>query len=420
MAHILVDHLQSVFTPSIINDLARTLTEDPASIRKALDGLLPAMTSGIINRGESHDGAATLLRLLSNTRFDMYPTNRQLVEPYSPRQKAAELGNSLLRKLFPDRPERLAEALAVYSNLSPKSATTLTGLVMSVLMGFLHEQVATQNLTQAQLTSLLRGETDTVRFAIPTALAATIDWFIGSGVSRSMRTSETTQIGQENSSRDAAFPWSRWMLAGVGLLVVFGLLVSTVNRDKTEMTTALTDNTAEQGPVDASSTVVYDLDDGAGASEIAPVAHVRINLPNGRKLSVPENSFNYALAQFLATKGSLAPKLFTFDNLTFAPNSARITAKARPEVEGLIQIMQAYQLLTIRIEGHTDDVGSYEVNDPLSADRADALKAALVEAGITSNRISTLKRGYAKPVTSGPAEAGRQKNRWIDIVVTKL
>ena len=76
--------------------------------------------------------------------------------------------------------------------------------------------------------------------------------------------------------------------------------------------------------------------------------------------------------------------------------------------------------MNIRIEGHTDSTGTDDVNDPLSAERADAVKAALVEAGVETGRIATRERGDSKPVASNKTEAGREKNRRIDVVVTKL
>lgn len=60
------------------------------------------------------------------------------------------------------------------------------------------------------------------------------------------------------------------------------------------------------------------------------------------------------------------------------------------------------------------------INDPLSAERAQAVKAALVKAGIDASRVATRELGDSKPVASNQTEAGREKNRRIDVVVTKL
>ena len=430
MTSTLLDHLRSAFTTSAVSDLARVLNEPNAPTQKAIEGLLPAITSGVINRAQTDDGAATLYRLLTTTPFDTDPGMAQLVETGSHRQKAAESGNRLLGELMPDRPERLAESTAQYSAVGLGSAITLTGLVMSVLMGYLHKQVKARNLTRAQLAAMLAGETDAVRGAVPAALAGLIGWFIGGNTTRvvnpvpttTIPASGTTQVRRDDDEKAAGFPWLRWLLIGLGLLALLFLLTRSCNRDKTDTAAvpATTDTTTTSGTT-AGDTVAGDLDGNGPANGAAgPEVRVGVDLPGGRKLNVAENSFNYGLAKYLANKNSQTPKVFTFDNLTFETNSARITAAAQQNVDDLIQIMQAYPSLNIRIEGNTDSTGPDALNDPLSADRADAVKAALVKAGIDASRITTRERGDSKPVASNETEAGRQKNRRIDVVVTKL
>lgn len=456
MANTLLDQLRSVFTPAATTDLARTLGENAANTQKALDGLLPAITAGVINRAESNQGAATLYRLLKNTPFDTDPSVQTLVETGSHRQKAAESGLDLLRQLYDDRVDRLSESTAQYSGVSAKSATTLAGLVMSVLMGFLHKQVSARNLNEAQLATLLRDERDTVRGAVPATLAGLIGWFIGTDANRPVTgaipirpETVTTARREDEDDRAAAFPWLRWLLIALGLLLLFWLLSRSCSRngtDNTTSTTTTTDATSNDPAVVATDTVASDLDgnelapgaDSSGASAggasaggasagststgetSGPEVRVGVDLPNGRKLNLAERSFTYSLATFLADKSSKAPKVFTFDNLTFETNSAQITAKARPNVDDLIQIMQAYPSLTIRIEGNTDSTGPDAVNDPLSAERAQAVKDALVKAGIQASRVATRELGDRKPVASNQTETGREKNRRIDVVVTKI
>ena len=435
MANTLVDHLRSKFTSSAVQDLARTLGENTASTQKAVDGLLPAVTAGVVNRASTDEGATTLYNLLKTTPFDSDPTMEQLVETSSHRQRAAESGNELLTRLYSDRPDRLAEATAQYSGISTGSAATLSGLVMSILMGYLHKQVTTRNLTQPQLVALLREEGDTARQAVPAALAGLLGWLIGTGTSRPLTTTTTTTVPTEtvtqirhNDDRSGT-PWWRWLLLGLLLLALLFWLLRSCNRDKEEVTTGAATGS---GAVVGADTVASDtvgstggmatMGDSASGGDSAngPDVRVGVDLPGGRRLNVAENSFNYSLAQYLADKSRKPNKIFTFDNLTFETNSARITNESQTHVNDLIQIMQAYPSLNVRIEGHTDNTGNEATNKILSDDRAESVKAALVKAGIDAGRVTTKGFSEDKPVATNSTSTGRQENRRIDVAVTKL
>jgi hypothetical protein len=147
MTNTLHEHLRATFTSAAVSELARLLGDTNLATQKAIDGLLPTIISGVVHRAQTEEGATTLYRLLTTTSFDTDPSLAQLAQTDSHRQKAAESGNRLLGELFPDRVERLAQSTAQYSGVSQGTATTLTGLVMSVLMGYLHGQTKSRNLT---------------------------------------------------------------------------------------------------------------------------------------------------------------------------------------------------------------------------------------------------------------------------------
>lgn len=179
MNSLLLDHLRSDFTPSAVSELARSLGEPTASTQKALDGLLPTITAVVIHRAAETSEAAQLDQLLRETPFAQDPTMNQLVTTADHRQKAAESGNALLKQLYPDRSGRIAEATAQYSGVTLGSAITLTGLVTSVLMGYLRRQVTSRELAPAGLAALLLGEQQAVTSAIPAGLSGLLGGLIG-------------------------------------------------------------------------------------------------------------------------------------------------------------------------------------------------------------------------------------------------
>ena len=104
----------------------------------------------------------------------------------------------------------------------------------------------------------------------------------------------------------------------------------------------------------------------------------------------------------------------------WATNSAKITGETQPNVNDLIEIMKAYPSLQINIQGHTDNTGDAAANRKLSVDRASAVRQSLVAAGVAADRVTAQGFGADKPTATNDNAEGRQKNRRIDVVVTKV
>lgn len=70
---------------------------------------------------------------------------------------------------------------------------------------------------------------------------------------------------------------------------------------------------------------------------------------------------------------------------------------------------------TLRIEGHTDSVGRAGYNIVLSRERAQAVRAALIERGVPAARLTAEGFGSRKPIADNHDDAGRARNRRIEI-----
>jgi outer membrane protein OmpA-like peptidoglycan-associated protein len=75
-------------------------------------------------------------------------------------------------------------------------------------------------------------------------------------------------------------------------------------------------------------------------------------------------------------------------------------------------------LLTITVSGHTDNVGDAKANLQLSQDRAEAVTDYLAAHGINKNRLLVKGVGSTKPVTDNDTQAGRDKNRRVEFVIS--
>ncbi len=77
------------------------------------------------------------------------------------------------------------------------------------------------------------------------------------------------------------------------------------------------------------------------------------------------------------------------------------------------------QLLLIRVEGHTDDVGSDVNNLKLSGSRAAAVKDYLVGQGVEAGRLTSVGLGESSPIDTNDTEDGRAANRRVEFIVVK-
>lgn len=116
------------------------------------------------------------------------------------------------------------------------------------------------------------------------------------------------------------------------------------------------------------------------------------------------------------TKKEVETIKYAFDNLEFE------TAKAIIKVKSHISLDQLAALLVdkgygLRIDGHTDNVGTADYNMDLSLRRAEAVKAYLVDKGVVATRLETNGYGLTKPVADNKTVAGRQKNRRVEMSV---
>ncbi len=115
--------------------------------------------------------------------------------------------------------------------------------------------------------------------------------------------------------------------------------------------------------------------------------------------------------------GSTALRV-TFDSgILFEFNESELGAEAKKQLDRLVKGISDMPDSRIRVYGHTDIVGSSEVNQAMSTQRAREVAKYLEEKGIAASRITAEGLSFTKPVADNSTEEGRAKNRRVEIYV---
>ena len=104
-------------------------------------------------------------------------------------------------------------------------------------------------------------------------------------------------------------------------------------------------------------------------------------------------------------------------SIEFETGSANIKPVSYKILDEIFESAVVAEGLKIGVYGHTDNKGSDAVNVPLSAQRAQAVQTYLLKKGLKENRIEAKGFGSTKPVADNNTDAGRSKNRRVEIVL---
>ena len=112
-------------------------------------------------------------------------------------------------------------------------------------------------------------------------------------------------------------------------------------------------------------------------------------------------------------------KLNIPSDISFDTGRADIKPSLRPILDQFASGLNQQPSMEVRIIGHTDNTGSDAVNDPLSMQRAASARDYLAARGVDARRILVNGRGEREPIADNSTEAGRAKNRRVEIFLAE-
>jgi OmpA-OmpF porin, OOP family len=118
-----------------------------------------------------------------------------------------------------------------------------------------------------------------------------------------------------------------------------------------------------------------------------------------------------AFASGLKATGHIA-----VEGILFETGKAELKPESQQAIGEVAKLLKADAGLKVYVVGHTDNAGALEGNMKLSQERAQAVVQSLVKSGIEASRLKAFGSGPYAPVASNDAEAGRAKNRRVELV----
>ena len=112
-------------------------------------------------------------------------------------------------------------------------------------------------------------------------------------------------------------------------------------------------------------------------------------------------------------------KLNIPSDISFDTGRADIKSNLRPILDQFASGLSGQPNTEVRIIGHTDNTGSDAINDPLSMQRAASARDYLAARGVDPQRVMINGRGEREPVAENTTDAGRAKNRRVEIYLAE-
>lgn len=419
MVENLMEMLQSSLTPKLAGDVSTYLGESPAITRSAVTAAIPAVLAGLAQQSSTAGGAAQIFNMITSPQIDtgLADNPGSWLGGGAKTANLLSQGSSLLRGLFGDRTGAIADAVSSVSGMKMSAVSTLMSLAVPSIFAWLKRYLTQGKLDAGGLASLLGGQGEHLRsrlddrvtsalgFATPAALLSSLGagatGYATAAANRVVEGAEkvgtyaATTVSPEPLARKG---WLWGLLAAAALLLIalFSYWTAPVERAATTATTTATN---------------------IGANVARAVRS--IDLPGGAKVDVTTGGFVDSLAAFLASTDATLGRSFTFDDLQFETGSATLSATSDRQLSALAAVLKAYDGVAVNVAGHTDNVGDAAVNKKLSADRAEAVKQALVSKGVAAARLTGEGFGEEKPMASNDSEEGRAKNRRVELVILK-
>lgn len=419
----ILDAIKGFITPDLISKASESTGESDGAVSAALGAAIPAVLGALLNKTGDNNAMTSFYSLLTQThqKGDVLANLGALLGTQNANNPFLEMGGKFLGSLFGNKTGDLINFVASASGVKKEASSSLLGMAVPMIMGFLGKKIATDGLNVSTLINYLVGQKSNILAGAPAGMLSAL------GMSGLSNVNPPSSSATFNNSDKSGLGWI--LPAIIGLLLVGGLFYfmkgcntpTTTGVDKAAEVAATTiDSTAIKAEMVAKK-AAEGTKDAANALWANLGKFMAKKLPNGVELNVPENGVENKLVAFIEDKTKVVDKTtwFDFDRLLFDTGKSTLQAESAQQLKDAAEILKAYPQVELKIGGYTDNQGKPENNMKLSDERAKTVVAELVKLGIDAKRLVGEGYGDQHPVADNATEEGRAKNRRISMRVTK-
>jgi len=388
-----LDAVKGQFTNELLGKAASYLGESDATVQKGLDTVIPVALAGIVKKAEG--GNTESLLNFAKQAMDSGILNNLAGSFTSGGSGIPSIGPSLISGLFGDKFGAIANAVSSFTGMKGASSSSLFGTIVPMALALLGKFAKDNNSTPGAISSLLSSQKSSIMSSLPS----------GFDLTKLLGVSEPIKATLHQASAPEVKTGNKWLLplllalAGIALLWYF---LKGCGDTKPVEPVVITDTITKTNVI------------------VVTREPLKVTLPNGVVLEAYKGGIEDLLVAFLNDPNAKPGKdnWFDFSDLNFKFATSEIIPESRKEVDNIVQILKAYPIVKIKLGGYTDKIGDAAANKKLSQERADAVMAALKEAGVGAQVEGAEGYGseFAKYPETAPEE-DRLKDRRVSVSV---
>ncbi|NVB81830.1 MAG: OmpA family protein [Kofleriaceae bacterium] len=346
----LLDSIQGMVTPGLIDSLGQKFGLSPAKLAGSMGGLAGTVMSGVAGRASDRSSMDSLSGLVNESPNEPEDFDRLADAPDDSPMKRR--GYQLLDLATGGNPSALG-GIGSMLGIGGGATSGLMGSVAALAMGALRKLGRTRRLDASSLSSLLHSESKSYRDAIPEAWRAHVP-----------------EVEHPRHARSVAIPRQSWwplLAILVAAVAIWGLTRSHRQRKETRRPeTSQTYQPSQQQQREARP----------------QQGHQRMGEPSAAR--APGGT---AESKLLAEARSQEPtgQSIPLDKVTFATGSSTLEPTSDDQLSRVARVLERNPLVRVNVAGYPDSAAAE--NETLSRARAASVRDALVQKGVAGSRI---------------------------------